>query len=128
MSAQFKRKLIVNLRSIAFLALALHAMTDFDIFAEESSAISGVVVDIEGSPVAAAAVQIFSAQGRMVQTTKTDSAGAFLIPNVPHGSFELRVSVLGFQEHRSNLNTRLSPHSPVRVVMSLSILHSEEIG
>ena len=125
MSAQFNRKLIANLRSIAFLALALHAIADFDIFAEESSAISGVVVDIEGSPVAIAAVQIFNAQGRMVQATKTDSAGAFLIPNVPHGSFELRVSVPGFQEHRSNLNTRLSPHSLVRVVMSLSILHSE---
>jgi hypothetical protein len=125
MSAQIRRNLLICLRSIAFLAVALHAMTEFDLQAEDSSAISGVVVDIQGSPVATAAVQIFNAQGRMVRATKTDSAGAFLMPEVPHGSFELRVSAGGFQEHRSNLNTRQSPHSPVRVVLSLSILHQK---
>jgi len=124
MSAHIRHNLIICLRSIAFLVLAFHAMTEFDLKAEEGP-ISGVVVDIKGSPVSTAAVQIFNAQGRMVRATQTDSAGAFLMPEVPHGSFELRVSAGGFQEHRSNLNTRQSLHSPVRVVLSLSILHSE---
>ena len=47
------------------------------------------------------------------------------MPEVPHGSFELRVAAVGFQEHRSNLNTMQSPHSPVRIVLSLPILQTE---
>lgn len=86
MSAQFRRSLVVWLRSIAFLALALHAMAEFGLKADESSTISGIVVDSEGLPVATASVQIFSAQGRLVQATKTDSSCTFLLPELPQGS------------------------------------------
>lgn len=125
MSPQSRHNLTICLRLITFLALALHAMTVTSLKADESSPINGLVIDTEGLPVASAVVQVFSAQGRMVHATKTDSAGAFLMPELPHGSFELRVAARGFQEHRSNLNTRQSPQVPVRVVLSLSIFHSE---
>ena len=82
MPAQIKQNLMNRIGSIALLALTLQTMTECDLQAEELVAISGVVVDLDGSPVESAAVQIFSAQGRLVQATKTDSAGAFLMPEV----------------------------------------------
>lgn len=114
-----------RLRATLLLVLALHMNMGSDLRAEESSIASGVIVDALGSPVEDAAVQIFNAQGEIVQATKTDPAGAFLISEIPYGAFELRISARGFQAQRMNLGSGQSPHSALRIVLNPAILHSE---
>src|SRR5690606_12913925 len=65
----------------------------------EGGRISGKVNDAEtGSPVDFASVALINkADGKTIRGTKTDLEGNFSIENIPNGSYEVRISFIGYK-------------------------------
>ena len=59
--------------------------------------LTGTVVDASGAVIAGATVLVRSANGSVQKTTETDKGGGFTLSGIPHGSYHVIVSVLGFQ-------------------------------
>src|SRR5215468_2288236 len=62
-----------------------------------TAAILGSVVDPNGAPVANAKVTAKDEARGTIWTTETNSEGAFNLPRVPVGSYELRIEAQGFR-------------------------------
>ncbi len=59
--------------------------------------LKGTVVDASGAVIAGATVLVRSANGSVQRTTETDKGGGFTLSGIPHGSYRVFVSLLGFQ-------------------------------
>jgi trimeric autotransporter adhesin len=69
------------------------------IFAQEqTSSISGKVVDSNNAPVPGASVQILSSDQTKLGESLTDMDGAFLIEKLPSGSYKIVVETAGFEK------------------------------
>jgi hypothetical protein len=61
--------------------------------------ISGVVADPSGAPIAAAEVKATETDKQLVRTTTTDDHGLYILPDLPVGPWEIRVTVNGFKTY-----------------------------
>jgi hypothetical protein len=76
----------------------------------------GIVHDPQHLPISGASVTIQAVQSKFTQNTKTDNLGAFSLPTVPLGGYEIVISSPGFQ----------TLHQPITVFANSSpILHFE---
>jgi carboxypeptidase family protein len=66
-------------------------------YAQQNSVITGEVTDSAGAAVSDADVTVTSTATGFVSSTKTNSAGLFSIPGLNVGTYELKVSMKGFQ-------------------------------
>ncbi len=66
-------------------------------YAQQNSVITGEVTDSAGAAVSDAEVTVTSVATGFVSSTKTNSAGLFSIPGLNVGTYELKVSMKGFQ-------------------------------
>ncbi|PYT30884.1 MAG: hypothetical protein DMG57_06920 [Acidobacteria bacterium] len=62
-----------------------------------TAAITGVVTDPSGAPIANAAVTAKDTQRGTAWTTQTNDAGAYNLPRVPIGIYDISVQAKGFQ-------------------------------
>jgi len=62
-----------------------------------STQLSGIVVDASGAAIAWATVHVLGANGNVQRTTLSDRNGAFLIPGLAAGNYQLVVSNPGFE-------------------------------
>lgn len=67
-------------------------------FAQVSGVLSGTVADQSGAVVVSASVTARNTALNTSRSTLTDSSGRYLIPSLPIGSYEVRVSKPGFRE------------------------------
>ncbi|HXP85024.1 MAG TPA: carboxypeptidase-like regulatory domain-containing protein [Bryobacteraceae bacterium] len=65
-------------------------------FAQNTGAISGVVVDLAGDPVASAPVQATNVSTKAVYKATSSPAGQFTVASLPAGTYEIVVDALGF--------------------------------
>jgi hypothetical protein len=72
------------------LSSGLHAQTN-------TGRILGSVKDQSGGAVGAAAVTVTEADRGVSRTTVTDASGEFVVPNLPPGSYKVRVEGKGFK-------------------------------
>lgn len=69
-------------------------------FAQDTGSITGTVRDSSGSVVPGAGVGVSNSAGGLDRTTATDSAGSYLVPGLPAGTYTLTVSAHGFTTYR----------------------------
>jgi hypothetical protein len=97
------------------------------VYAQATGSFSGNVLDTSGSSVMGATVTATSRGTGMTRETKTDSAGHYLIPLLPVGTYSVRVDFTNFQSAESKdlhlqvdeareLNFNLSPATVVSTV------------
>src|SRR5271165_3760288 len=91
-----------------------------------TGAISGVVVDAQGTAVANAQVAVTVAGGgATVRTVSSDASGIFTVPSLPVGSYDLVVTAAGFSTSKFNsVTVRLT--ETTRLNPSLASLRSPE--
>src|SRR5438067_1030938 len=89
--------------TLAFLAsLAILVVTLPTVSAQQiTAAITGTVVDPSGAPVNAAAVTATDTKRGTVWTTQTNTAGAYNLPRLPVGSYQVEATAAGFQTAKS---------------------------
>ncbi len=66
--------------------------------AQDTGYISGTVTDSSGAAVAGAQVVITSTTGSATHTTTTNADGAYVVPGLPGGSYDVVVTAKGFQK------------------------------
>ncbi|HVB99157.1 MAG TPA: TonB-dependent receptor, partial [Candidatus Dormibacteraeota bacterium] len=71
-----------------------------------SATVSGTVVDPSGAVVPHAVVMIQNPVSGYIQTAKTDSAGAFSIPNVPFNPYHMTVTATGFAAYVHDIQVK----------------------
>ena len=90
-----RTKILVVLATCAMLLPAAHRA-----FAEDwAGAIEGSVTDPKGAPIAGATVRLANAMTGAERDTATDGRGAYSLPLVAAGTYELDVSKQGFAGH-----------------------------
>jgi hypothetical protein len=81
----------------AFLLVALTAFFGSNVLAQSTAALSGTVTDSTGAVVAGAKVLATNQATGVESATQTDTAGAYLFPSLPIGTYRLQVTAPGFQ-------------------------------
>ncbi len=71
--------------------------------AQTDSAISGIVVMENGSPVEFASVALQDADGKGIKGTLTDSLGRFSFPALQHGRYRVKISNMGYITHHTDV-------------------------
>lgn len=86
----------IRLKSLCFL-VALVAIPQLASGQQVTAAITGVITDPSGAPIANASVTATDTQRGTTWTTQTNDAGAYNLPRVPIGTYNVRVESRGFQ-------------------------------
>ena len=73
----------------------------FQASAQDISVISGTVMDKSGAAVAGATVVVTNASGNLTRTTQTNENGAYVVPALPSGSYDVTVTAKGFQKFQA---------------------------
>jgi hypothetical protein len=91
--------------------------------------LSGTVVDTSGAVIAAATVQVRSANGVVQRKTRSDTSGSFIISGLASGNYRLVVSDPGFEtkEIPVTLGTTKAP-GPLRIVLLVGSLSTAVSG
>src|ERR1700730_6837794 len=87
--------------------------------------VTGVVVDPTGGVLPDAQVELRSAAGVTVESTATDSAGAFRIEKVPPGRYEVLVTFPGFRPTTARVTVGSRAPGALRVTMPLAAITQE---
>jgi hypothetical protein len=77
--------------------LALLLLIPFHALAQDVSVISGTVMDKSGAAVTGARVVVTNAGGNLTRTTETNENGAYVVPALPSGSYDVVVTAKGFK-------------------------------
>ncbi len=117
-----KTKLIVSIvcRRLAALAMSL-SMAAFLLPAQsERGTIAGTIVDPSGGTVPAAKVSVVNRATNVLTTTTTNEAGAYVVPNLPPGDYNIRVEREGFKA-ASIQNLQVNAASSLRADITLEV-------
>jgi hypothetical protein len=88
--------------------------------AQDTGYISGTVTDKSGAAVVGAEVVIKSAGGSFTRTTSTNSDGAYVVPGLPGGSYNIVATAKGFQKY-SATGVVLDVAQKIRVDIQLTV-------
>jgi hypothetical protein len=104
-----------------FLTFVLFLFTSSPATAQVTGAtLSGTVTDPSGSVIAGAEVAIKNLGTGIVRTVSTDSAGLYSAPNLSPGSYEVKVSSLGFSTAvQSNLTLSVGQEQSLNLAMKV---------
>src|SRR5580698_2377756 len=89
-------------------------------YGQQNSEITGTVTDKEGATVPGAQVSVTAAATGFVSNTVTNSAGIYNIPGLNVGTYELRVSMKGFQSYVTK-GLEVNVSQTLRADVSLSV-------
>ncbi len=112
-----------NLPKVArLLACAMLAMlcTAHIAKAQDTGYISGTVTDKTGAAVVGADVVISSTAGSSTHETTTNTDGAYVVPGLPGGSYNIVVTAKGFQKYTAK-NVVLDVAQKIRVDIQLTV-------
>jgi hypothetical protein len=91
---------LLGTRSFLIRALVLAVLTAALVsnsFAQSTSALNGTVTDASGAVIANARVVATNQATGVEAATQTDTAGAYLLPSLPIGTYRIQVTAPGFQ-------------------------------
>jgi len=89
-------------------------------YGQQNSEITGTITDKEGATVPGAQVSVTAAATGFVSNTVTNSAGIYNIPGLNVGTYELRVSMKGFQSYVTK-GLEVNVSQTLRADVSLSV-------
>jgi len=101
---------------VLILALALPLSSP----AQDTGYISGTVTDKTGAAVVGAEVAIKSVGGSLTRTTASNADGAYVVPGLPGGSYNIVVTAKGFQKY-SATGVVLDVAQKIRVDIQLTV-------
>src|SRR6266480_2234593 len=81
-----------------FVLLILVCAATIPALAQSTASLTGIVTDASGAAVPNAKVTVTNKATGVSFTTQTDSAGAYLIPSLPIGVYDIEVTASGFQK------------------------------
>src|SRR6266403_1212532 len=81
----------------AFVLAVLTAALGSNLFAQSTATLGGTVTDATGAVVANAKVVATNQATGVEAATQTDSAGAYLLPSLPIGTYRIQINASGFQ-------------------------------
>ena len=116
-------QILKNLPKVArLLACAMLAMlcTAHIAKAQDTGYISGTVTDKTGAAVVGADVVISSTAGSSTHETTTNTDGAYVVPGLPGGSYNIVVTAKGFQKYTAK-NVVLDVAQKIRVDIQLTV-------
>jgi len=90
-----------------------------------AAAITGTVHDPSDAAIVGAHVTLIGADGATVAETTTDGRGTFHFDELLPGDYQLEVQKDGFREFRVQANISAKPHSPFRIVLTISVANQE---
>ncbi len=106
----------------AFVLAVLTAALGSNIFAQSTATLGGTVTDATGAVVANAKV-VATNQATGVETaTQTDSAGAYLLPSLPIGTYRIQVTAQGF---RSSIISNLKLEVATALTQNIQLIVGE---
>jgi hypothetical protein len=98
---------VINGRNIAALPITdpLHLTIEHGRAADDGLAeLRGTVRDASGAVIPRATVSLHGLSGQANADTASDAGGAFTIPSLPAGQYEIQVSSIGFQSLKQRIN------------------------
>lgn len=112
---------------VAAIALWAMAVTAAMAQAVASSQISGVVRDASGGALPGADVTITKTDTGMVRSAITGPDGAYVLPNLPVGPYQLRVSLQGFNTYvQDGIVLQVNTNPQINVTLSIGAV-SEQV-
>src|SRR5450759_489652 len=84
-------------RSAFVFALVLCLLFTGTVFAQSTATIQGTVTDATGALVPNATVSVRNQNTGEERTTQSDSAGAYVVPSLPVGTYRVEVKAPGLQ-------------------------------
>src|ERR1700693_3254207 len=94
--------------------------------AQMSASIKGIVTDPSGAPVPSAAVKTKNLENGAIRTGSTDVAGRYLVPSLPVGEYEVRVTKSGFQDAiRGGIHLVVNQEATVDLRLQIGAVKSE---
>ena len=94
--------------------------TSFVAMAQDTGYISGTVTDSSGAAVAGAQVVISSTNGSATHPTMTNGDGAYVVPGLPGGTYNIVVTAKGFQKFTAQ-KVVLDVAAKIRVDVQLTV-------
>src|SRR5689334_923408 len=95
-----KSRLATLLLTLSISVLSAYAQSG------SSTSIIGTVVDPSGAVVSNATVEVRNPVSGFARTVVADTAGAFVVPNVPFNPYHLTVSGKGFAPYAQDVDVR----------------------
>lgn len=90
-------------------------------FAQGTSTVAGTVVDQSGGALVGATVTVVDSKGATRGTAVTDASGAFTVPNIQPGQYDVHVEQRMFATAHVDLDVREGATlEPLRIVMAVS--------
>ena len=90
------------------------------VFAQDTASITGTVRDASNSVIPGASVSISNPATGLDRETTTDSAGNYLVPALPAGTYTLAVSASGFATYRAT-SVALNAADKIRADVTLNV-------
>ena len=113
-----KSRLATLLLTLSISVLSAYAQSG------SSTSIIGTVVDPSGAVVSNATVEVRNPVSGFARTVVADTAGAFVVPNVPFNPYHLTVSGKGFAPYAQDVDVRSIV--PISLVITLKVGGSAE--
>lgn len=107
------RSMLLALVAVVFPAIAI---------GQTRTTVTGTVVSAEGQPLPGAVVQLPSAR----MTTTTNERGVFAFANVPAGTHNIRVNLIGYKQTTREVSIGSAPAS-VTITMAVDVLRLDEV-
>jgi hypothetical protein len=96
--------------------------------AQDISMISGTVTDKSGATVVGAKVVVTNAGGNLTRTTETNAEGAYAVPALPSGSYDVVVTAKGFQKFQAKgVVLEVAQKSRVDVTLTVGAVTEEVV-
>jgi outer membrane receptor protein involved in Fe transport len=109
--------------SVGVLCLVCLGMSVSLALAQDLSAVSGVVVDQLGGVIGGARLTVRDAVGAVIRTATTDRTGAFSVPGLSSGSYDLHVESQFFEPTQLRVDVVQGGPSPLlRLTMKIAAL------
>lgn len=95
-------------------------MISVALFGQDTSSITGTVRDTSGAVVPGASVKVTDPAQGIARTTATDSAGSYLVPALPPGTYDIQVTSQGFKTYHAQ-GVVLNAAQKMRADVSLEV-------
>ena len=89
-------------------------------YAQDTGYISGTVTDKSGAAIVGAEVVVTGVGGNLTRTTATNTDGAYVVPALPGGTYNLSVTAKGFEKYQAK-NVKLDVAQKIRVDVQLTV-------
>jgi hypothetical protein len=124
MIGRFVNMVWMRRSSFFLLLLTTSALSQAPLFVP-SGVITGTVHDPSDAAIVGAEVAALGPDGILVFRTTTDGRGVFRFDKLSPGDYQLDVQKQGFRETKITVSIRTKPHSPLRIVLPISVADQE---